>query len=125
MVGVKARRLVLPGNVVLNDVPDAGLAAAHLEAVAVSGRRHSRSAVAEAVHDRPAVLDQDRNLLRDQVIAVVGVDPRPAAADDGAGPGHLVVNAEAISVLAVALAAVLVVVVVRVAVQDQITAGPV
>src|SRR3982750_2786731 len=113
MVGVKARRLVLPRDVVPNDVPDAGQAAADFESVAVP-------VAAAAVRYREAPLDGDRNLLRDEVVSVVRVVPRPAAADDRARPAGLVMDAESVAVLAVALAAVLVVVVVRIAVEDQV-----
>src|SRR5262252_5594772 len=115
MVRVEARRLVLPGHVVLDDVPDARLAAADLEPVAVAAR-------AAAHPGGEAPLDGDRDLLRDEVVAVVRVVPRPAAADHRARSAGLVVDAEAVAVLAVALAAVHVVVVPRIAVEDQVAA---
>ena len=123
MVRVEARRDVLPGQVVAHDVAHAGLAAAHLEAVAVARRRPRRPRIDVAVAHRPAVLDDDRHLLADQVEAVVGVPPGAAAAVDRGRPGLLVVVAEAVGVLPVALAAVRIVVVVRVDVEDQVAAA--
>src|SRR6266511_3292702 len=103
MVGVEAGGLVLPGHVVLNQVPHAGLAAAHLEAVAVPRRRVERAVVGVAVAHRPRALDGDGDLLVDEVVAVVRVPPGPAAPDDGRGARRLVVDPETVCVLSLAL----------------------
>src|SRR5450432_226245 len=103
MVGVEPRRLVLPGDVVLDEVPDAGLAAPHLETVPISRRRAERAVHGVPIAERPRVLDGDRNLLVDQIVAVIGVPPRSAAPDDRGGARRLVVDAEAVGVLSLTL----------------------
>src|SRR4051812_43309044 len=99
-----------------------GFAAACLEAVSVARRRLACPTVAVAVTDRPAVLDHHGYLLGDQVVAVVGIEPGAAAANDRARAAHLIVHAEAVGVLSVALTAVFVVVVVQIAIKNQVPA---
>ena len=103
MVGIEPRRLVLPGNVVLDQVPDAFRAAPHLEAVSVSRRRIEGPVHRVAIAHRPGILDGDGDLLVDQIVTVVGVPPRPAAPDDRGGARRLIVDAEAVGVLPLAL----------------------
>jgi hypothetical protein len=49
-------------------MPNAGLAASDLEPVAISGG-------AVSAFEGPAILNRDRNLLRDKVVSVIGVVP--------------------------------------------------
>src|SRR6185369_7438282 len=112
MIGIEARSAILPSHVALQNVTNAGVTAARFETIAVAGRGLAGTTVAIAVLDRPAVFDQHRHLLLDQIVSVIGIEPGATAADDRAGAGHLVVHAEAVGVLTVPLAAVLVIVVV-------------
>jgi hypothetical protein len=118
VVGIESLIFVSPCDALSDDVPNAGLAAAHLEAGAVSVRRAGRAFIGISIAVGPAILHDDRNLLIDEIPPVVRIPPGATALEYGARSGCLVVNAEAVRILAVALRRVRVVVVVRIAVDD-------
>src|SRR5690606_34739985 len=65
MVGIEAGGPIAPSDAVADDVTDAGLAAADLEAVAVPCSPGARMDV--AVAHGPTVLDEDGHFLRDEI----------------------------------------------------------
>ena len=103
VVGIEPARFVPPGNIVLDEVPDAGLAAPHLEAVAISRRWPVGTVFGEPIAKGPGVFNGDRNFLVDEVVTIVRVPPSPAAPDDRAGAGGLAVDTEAVGILPFAL----------------------
>src|SRR3954464_15842096 len=103
MIGVKPGRDVAPTGAVLNRVPDAGLAAARLEAVAVAVGRPCHARVDVTVAHGPRVFDRDGHFLIDEIVAVVRVPPGAATADNRARAALLIMHAEAVGVLSVAL----------------------
>ena len=120
VVGIEPAGLVSPGNIVLNEVPDAVLAAPHLEAVAISVCGPAGTVVGVPTAKGPRVFNGDRNLLVNQIIAIVRVPPRAAAPDDRGGTAGLVVNTEAVGILPVALGRSRIVVVVSIAIEDEV-----
>jgi hypothetical protein len=105
VIGIEPAGLAPPGNVVLNQMPDAGLATPYLEAVAISVGGPASTVIGEPRTKGPGVFNGDRKFLVDEIVTIVRVPPRPAAPDSRAGPvpGCLVVDTEAIGILSVAL----------------------
>src|SRR5690606_22498380 len=106
---------IAPSDAVADDVTDAGLAAADLEAVAVPCSPGARMDV--AVAHGPTVLDEDGHFLRDEIPTIVGVPPRAATAKYRGFAFGLIMHAEPVGVFTVALMRERIVVVVRIAIQ--------
>ena len=125
VVGVEPGRFVLPGDAVPDDVPYAVFAAADLEAVTVSRRGFGGPVVGESRTHGKTIVNNDRKLLGDKIVPVVGVPPGAAALEPRSIAGFLVMDAEPVAVLPVALRRTLIVIIVRIAVKDQVASVPV
>ena len=97
MVGIKSVCLIFPGDAVRDGVPDAGLAAADLEAVAIPSRGGTLIRVPSA--HGPGVFDEDRRFVAEEVITIVRVPPSAATPDRGADGPAPAVDTEAVGIL--------------------------